>query len=95
MFSDAQIDDLWQDDRYTVDARQVEDAVADGDRLRAGIAQLSAPQRAVLLLHYAQGWKLSEIADLTDSPLPTVKSHLRRGRQALVSLLARDEADDR
>ncbi|MHB8507863.1 MAG: sigma factor-like helix-turn-helix DNA-binding protein [Candidatus Dormibacteria bacterium] len=44
-------------------------------------------------MHDSQGWRLEEISALMEIPLPTVKSHLRRGRQALVTALGglRDE----
>jgi RNA polymerase sigma-70 factor, ECF subfamily len=80
-------DELWDDPRYTVDPTGVEAAVADREELADALARLTPAQRSVVTLHDAQGWKLREIADVLDAPLPTVKSHLRRGRRALVTLL--------
>jgi len=81
------LDALWDDPRYTVDATDVEVAIADREELADALARLTPAQRSVVMLHDAQGWKLREIADVLDAPLPTVKSHLRRGRRALVTLL--------
>ena len=81
------LDELWEDPRYTVDAAGVEAAIADREELADTLASLTPAQRSVVVLHDAQGWKLQEIADVLDAPLPTVKSHLRRGRRALVTLL--------
>ncbi len=85
--ADDAIDALWDDPRYTVDPKGVEEAIADREELADALAGLTPAQRSVVVLHDAQGWKLREIADVLDAPLPTVKSHLRRGRQALVTLL--------
>ena len=53
----------------------------------AGMTQLSAVQRAVIGLHDISGFTLPEIADITDVPLGTLKSHLHRARKRLKSLL--------
>lgn len=87
MIRDEALDELWADPRYTVDADRAESAIADREELADALASLVPAQRSVVVLHDAQGWKLREIAELLDVPLPTAKSHLRRGRQALVTLL--------
>lgn len=79
---------LWRDAGYTVDPEAVAVAVEDGERLRAAIASLTPDQRTAVVLHDVEGWSAREIAEDVRLPLPTVKSHLRRGRQALVSQLA-------
>jgi RNA polymerase sigma-70 factor, ECF subfamily len=63
-------------------------ALEDGERLRSALASLTPDQRVAVVLHDVQGWKAREIAEDAGLPLATVKSHLRRGRQALVTLLA-------
>ncbi len=63
----------------------------DSEKLRQALASLNPEQRAAVVLHDLNGFKAREIADGAGVALPTVKSHLRRGRQALVSLLAEDE----
>jgi RNA polymerase sigma-70 factor (ECF subfamily) len=66
-------------------------ALEDRTRLQSALALLSAEQRAAVVLHDLQGWKAREIAEETGLELATVKSHLRRGRQALVTLLPKRE----
>jgi len=79
---------LWRDPGYSVDPEAIAVALEDGERLKRAIASLSAEQRLAVVLHDLQGWKAREIVVDTGLPLATVKSHLRRGRQALVTLLA-------
>ena len=71
---------------------------ADRDRrLHAALSALSAEQRLVLLLHDSQGYRLTEIHQLTDIPLGTLKSRLHRARYRLRDLLDEDRVpgDDR
>ena len=84
----ARLEQLWRDPGYTVDPEHVVLALEDQRRLRDAMAHLSAEQRTAVVLHDLNGFKAREIAANTGISLPTVKSHLRRGRQALVSLLA-------
>lgn len=68
---------------------------ADRDRrLHAAVSTLSAEQRLVLLLHDSQGYRLTEIHQLTDVPLGTLKSRLHRARQRLRALLDGEELPD-
>jgi len=84
----ARREELWRDPAYSVDPEAVAMAVESSDRLKKAVASLTPDQRLAVVLHDLQGWKAREIAEDSGLPLPTVKSHLRRGRQALVSLLA-------
>lgn len=84
----AQREALWRDPGYSVDPEAVVMALESGDRLKKALAALTPDQRLAVVLHDLQGWKGREIAEMSGLPLPTVKSHLRRGRQALVTLLA-------
>lgn len=84
----ARREGLWRDPGYTVDPEAVVMAVESGERLKQALGSLTADQRLAVVLHDLQGWKVREIAEDSGLPLPTIKSHLRRGRQALVSLLA-------
>lgn len=65
-------------------------AAADGftdvlleTRLRTLIAELPDHPRAVMVLRYQEDLDPSEIADLLEMPLNTVKSHLRRSIDAM------------
>lgn len=47
--------------------------------LRSAVAKLDQPYREVVALRFFADLPLGEIARLTGRPLPTVKTHLRRG----------------
>ncbi len=82
------LEHLWRDPAYTVDPERVVAGLEDSKKVRDAIASLTPEQRTAVVLHDLYGFKAREIAGDLDMQLPTVKSHLRRGRQALVSLLA-------
>ncbi len=60
-------------------------------RLRSAVAALDEPYREVVALRFFAERSLQEIADATDRPLGTVKTHLHRGLARLRRTL--DEAD--
>ena len=84
----AQREALWRDPGYSVDPEAVAMALESSERFKKALASLTPDQRLAVVLHDLQGWKAREIAVDSGLSLPTVKSHLRRGRQALVTLLA-------
>lgn len=86
-----QLEALWRDPSYTVDPERVVVGLEDIAKLKHALASLTPDQRAAVVLHDLNGFKAREIADGTGVAVPTIKSHLRRGRQALVSLLAEQE----
>ncbi|HKS38287.1 MAG TPA: RNA polymerase sigma factor [Verrucomicrobiae bacterium] len=51
------------------------------------LSQLPAPQRSVLLLHFAEDFSLEEIARITGAQLGTVKSRMHYAKKALRKLL--------
>jgi RNA polymerase sigma-70 factor (ECF subfamily) len=51
--------------------------------LASEMAGLSAPYREVLTLRFEEGMKLEEIAEVTHSPLSTVKSRVQRALETL------------
>lgn len=55
--------------------------------LRTALMELPTPQRLALTLHYFEELRYEEIADITGTPLNTVKSHIRRGKERLASIL--------
>ncbi len=57
------------------------------EKVRAGVLQLSAPQRQALELAFFEGLSHTEIAEKTDIPLGTVKSHIRLGLIRLREIL--------
>ena len=55
---------------------------------------LTPAQRLAVFLAYPAGMSLQEIADLTGSPVATVKVRLHRARRALRVFLADEEEAD-
>lgn len=64
------------------------DGRRDADRVRAALDALPETYRTAAVLRYVHGLDLAEIAEVTDVPIPTVKTHLHRARAALKRLLA-------
>ncbi len=81
---------LWEDPKYTVDPERVALSLERREVVNLAISRLTADQKQAVVLHDVEGWTGPEIASAMDWPLGTFKSHLRRGRQALVSLLAEE-----
>lgn len=64
----------------------IEEEVEIADRrqqIRQAIAELPEEQRMVLSLAFFQGYSHTEIADMTNQPLGTVKTRIRLGMQKL------------
>jgi RNA polymerase sigma-70 factor (ECF subfamily) len=59
--------------------------------VRAALADLPAPQRLALTLHYFEDMRYEDVATGMNVPLNTAKSHIRRGKERLASLLRRPE----
>jgi RNA polymerase sigma-70 factor (ECF subfamily) len=54
-----------------------------GELLRTLVAELAPDARIVVTLRFQEDLDMSEIAAITDMPVNTVKSHLRRSMDAL------------
>lgn len=65
-------------------------SLAERDELERAFRQLSAEQRAVLILHHYAGYQLAEIAAILALPAGTVRSRLHYGHQALRASLEAD-----
>lgn len=65
-----------------------QDATSVTMDLDLALATLSNSVRLCVVLSYHEGMTHGEIAELTDLPLGTVKSHIRRGTQRLQQLLS-------
>lgn len=81
------------------EGRELESAAAQDDlaRVRAAMERLPEEQRLALGYHYLDGLSVAEIADAMGSGANTVKSWLKRGRDALRATLGSAEeerADD-
>ncbi|CAN5760550.1 sigma-70 family RNA polymerase sigma factor [soil metagenome] len=86
----------WEDEAWQPPADE-EDAPerqalrrSTAELLGRALAQITADQRAAIVLYDVQGYDYQEIADLTSVSLGTVKSRIHRGRLALRELLAGD-----
>lgn len=55
----------------------------DAPKLNKALDQLQAVQRQLIALSYFKGMSHQELADYTQLPLGTIKTHLRRGLEAL------------
>ena len=58
------------------------------DAVTAAVTALPPPQRVAIVLHHFEGLSNAEIALITGSSIPAVRSHLFRGRRTLTKTLA-------
>jgi RNA polymerase sigma-70 factor, ECF subfamily len=63
------------------------------ERLASKILLLSPAHRAVLVLRDLEGFSYEEIADVTDTPLGSVKARLHRARLELIDILRANTYD--
>ena len=77
-------------DRWSRPDEQVELRESAAE-VRAALADLPASQRLALTLHYFEDMRYEDVASVMNVPLNTVKSHIRRGKERLASLLRRPE----
>jgi RNA polymerase sigma-70 factor, ECF subfamily len=63
-------------------AVQAERSLA-GDAVTKALAALPVPQRTVVVLHHFEGLSYAEVAAVTRSSVPAVRSHLFRARRTL------------
>lgn len=81
----ARRDEAWREDQADEAPRQADPA--DRMALEAALADLPPDQRACVTLCLGQGWSHGEAAEVLSLPLGTVKSHVNRGRERLLSVL--------
>jgi RNA polymerase sigma-70 factor, ECF subfamily len=74
------LDDVTDPDREP--ASQAERNLAV-DAVTAALAALPFPQRTVVVLHHFEGLSYAEVAEITHSSVPAVRSHLFRARRTL------------
>ena len=82
------VETLWRDQAYSVDAEAVVESAESAEELRDALVHLPQHYRSVIVLHDAEGWPSSQIAAILGISLPAAKQRLRRGRMILVSALA-------
>ena len=66
--------------------------LTDQQALMSAIHQLPTTFREVILLHYYQGYGITEIAEMMNLPEGTISSRLSRGRKKLESILKEGDA---
>ena len=59
------------------------------DEILRALKVLSPAQKDVIILHFFYGFKLREIADITNVPMSTVKSRLKQGMDKLKAYMER------
>lgn len=74
-----------------VDAEAALIAADEARRLAAAVGALPPAQREAIVLRYAQGLSLAEIAEILNIPTGTVKSRLSLGLRRLRARLSEDE----
>ena len=80
-------DDRWTDPARALDSQELRSQV------RQALGQLEEHHRLVLTLYYFDDMKYTDIAEVLDMPLNTVKSHIRRGKERLAMLLEMQEQE--
>ncbi len=78
-------EDRWADPARALDSQELREEV------RRALSQLEEHYRLVLTLYYFDDMKYTDIAEVLDLPLNTVKSHIRRGKERLAALLQAEE----
>jgi RNA polymerase sigma-70 factor, ECF subfamily len=73
-------------DPGTEPAKQAERNLAV-DAVTDALGTLPFPQRTVVVLHHFEGLSYAEVADVTRSSVPAVRSHLFRARRTLGKML--------
>ena len=74
------------DDNPAVDHERLERM----NKLDAALSKLSDEHRQIVLLHDTEGYKMTEIQELTGIPVGTIKSRLHRARARLREILVED-----
>lgn len=77
-------------------ARSPASALEEGERrerLELKLRELTGEHRAVLVLRDLEGLSYEEIADLTESPLGSVKGRLHRARNEMIEIMRRNSYD--
>jgi RNA polymerase sigma-70 factor, ECF subfamily len=71
----------------TIDEKDPYWLVENAQQLESALSKLKPTQKQILLLFYYQGFSYEEIVAILSIPLNTVKTNLRRAKQALGDIL--------
>lgn len=77
----------WNDPELSLESSETQ------RRVREALEQLEEHYRLALTLYYFEDMKYHDVAAILDLPLNTVKSHIRRGKERLASLLKAQEQE--
>ena len=83
-----QMEEQWMDGEYSVDPVRLLEAAEEREEIKDALLRLPFAYRSVVVLHDAEGWRLSEVASSLRITLPAAKQRLRRGRMMMVSALS-------
>ncbi len=78
-------DDRWATPELALDSRELR-----GD-VRRAMAELEEHYRVVLTMYYFDDMKYTDISEVLNLPLNTIKSHIRRGKERLAAILEAQE----
>lgn len=78
-------EDRWTDPELALDSQELRSQV------RQALDQLEEHYRLVLTLYYFEDMKYTDIAEILNIPLNTVKSHIRRGKERLATIIQTQE----
>lgn len=78
---------LIADDDVDTDPQRSLDRSIDQETLQHALNQLESHYRMTLILFYLHDLKYTDIAEILQIPLNTVKSHIRRGKERLAEIL--------
>lgn len=84
----AEVETLWHDAAYSVDAEELVERAESAEELREALVHLPYHYRAAVALHDAEGLTASEVAGVLGISLAAAKQRARRGRMMLVSALS-------
>jgi RNA polymerase sigma-70 factor (ECF subfamily) len=87
----ADVETQWRDEAYSVDAEAVVERAESAAELRDALVHLPYHYRSAVVLHDAEGFPASEVAEVLGISLPAAKQRIRRGRMMLVSALSQRE----
>ncbi len=73
------------------DVQTIHHRVTRKESIRSAIASLSQQQADAITLYYLKDFQYSEVAEIMDIPINTVKSHLRRAKENLRHLISEDD----
>jgi RNA polymerase sigma-70 factor (ECF subfamily) len=84
----ADVEAHWRDEAYSVDAATVVERAESAEELREALIHLPYHYRSAIVLHDAEGFSASGVAEVLGISLPAAKQRIRRGRMMLVSALS-------